>query len=154
MHNTSAMASVKKTSNAILGKSSFTTNGSQSKSGTLTSRTSKEGESVSDAEAKRKHACAQDHTMSSENLDSSPLVFDKLHRTYYNIVPHTGPVVITLRASKFYSFTSQTHAIDLLPIFKAVVAEGRTAVLVIADGGPDWSTGSLLNTVEYRYKEH
>ena len=120
MHNTSAMASVNKTCNAILGKFSFTTNVSQSKSGTSTSRSSKEGESVSDAEAKRKHAYAQDHTMSSENLDSSPLVFDKLRRTYYT-VPHTDPVVITLCASKFYSFTSQTHATDLLPSLKLLL---------------------------------
>lgn len=32
-------------------------------------------------------------------------------------------------------------------MFKAFVKEGRTAITLIVDGGPDWSTASLLNTL-------
>lgn len=39
------------------------------------------------------------------------------------------------------------HTSDLTPIMKAVVQEGRTVVTIIADGEPDWSTASLLNTL-------
>ena len=33
----------------------------------------------------------------------------------------------------------------------AVVQEGRTIVTVIADGGPDWSTASILNALYYMH---
>ena len=39
------------------------------------------------------------------------------------------------------------HTSDLTPILKAVVQEGRTVVTIIGDGGPDWSTSSLLNAL-------
>ena len=35
----------------------------------------------------------------------------------------------------------------MLPMLKAVVKEGRTAITLIVDGGPDWSTALLLNTM-------
>ena len=35
--------------------------------------------------------------------------------------------------------------IIMLPQMKAVVEEGCTAVVIIADGGPDWTLASLLN---------
>ena len=55
-----------------------------------------------------------------------------------------------MHAAKFYSSTSQTHANDMLPMFKAVVKEDRTAITLIVDSGPDWSTAALLNTLFFR----
>ena len=38
---------------------------------------------------------------------------------------------------------------DLKPIVEAVVQEGKTVITLIVDGGPDWSTGSLLNAMYF-----
>ena len=40
-----------------------------------------------------------------------------------------------LHSAKFYGSTCQTHANDMLPQLKAVTEEGRTAVVIIVDGG-------------------
>jgi len=37
----------------------------------------------------------------------------------------------------------------MLPQLKAVVKEGHTAVVIIVDGGPDWTPASLLNTLVF-----
>ena len=42
------------------------------------------------------------------------------------------------------------HTNDLKPVLAAFVQEGKTMVTVIADGGSDWSTGSLLNAFVFR----
>ena len=83
---------------------------------------------------------------STRFLSDGRLTIDKLNRKHYK-TPYTGPSVICIPAAKFYSSTSQTHANDMLPMFKGVVKEGRTAITLIVDGGPDWSTASLLNTL-------
>ena len=72
---------------------------------------------------------------------TKPTVMDSLNRPHFRS-PHTGPATISLRSARFYSSSSETHMSDLTSIMKAVVQEGRT---VVTDGGPDWSTGSLLN---------
>ena len=38
---------------------------------------------------------------------------------------------------------------DLKPVVEAVVFEGRTVITLIVDGGPDWSTNSLLNAMYF-----
>ena len=73
---------------------------------------------------------------------------DKLGRKHY-ITPHTGPAYVFVRAAKFYSSTSQTHVNDLLPIAQNMALEGRSALTLLVDGGPDWNTGSLLNTLSF-----
>ena len=35
----------------------------------------------------------------------------------------------------------------MLPQLKAVVEEGRTALVIKFDGGPDWSPASVLNNL-------
>ena len=41
------------------------------------------------------------------------------------------------------------HIDDLQPIVQAGVQEGKTMVTLIVDGGPDWSTNSLVNALFY-----
>lgn len=77
---------------------------------------------------------------------TKPTVMDSHNRPHFRS-PHTGPATINLRSACFYSSTSETHMSDLTPVMKAVVQEGRTVVTIIADGGPDWSTASLLNAL-------
>lgn len=84
---------------------------------------------------------------SDDQLSGSECV-DKLNRKHYK-TPHTGPAFLCVRAAKFYSSTSQSHANDLLPILKAVTLEGHTAIILIVDCGPDWSTASLLNSLSF-----
>ena len=78
----------------------------------------------------------------------SPTIVDSLGRPHFK-TPHTGPATIALRSSIFHSSTSESHTCDLKPVLEAVVQEGRTVITIIADGGPDWSTGSLLNSIHY-----
>ena len=69
---------------------------------------------------------------------------DKLGHQHYR-APCTGPRYIYI--AYIHSSTCQTHANDMLPQLKAVVEEGRTAVVIIVDSGPDWSPGSLFNNL-------
>ena len=71
---------------------------------------------------------------------------DKLGQQRYRTLC-TGPGYVYIQCAKFHSSTCQIHANDMLPQLKAVVEEGRTAVVIIVDGGPDWSPGSLLNNL-------
>ena len=52
----------------------------------------------------------------------------------------TRHLTLALHLFSFHSSTCQTHANDMLPQLKAVVEEGCTAVVIIVDGGPDFST--------------
>ena len=61
--------------------------------------------------------------------------------------PHTGPATVVLCSSKFYSSSMQNHATDIKPLLHAVQSQGKTVVVIIADGGPDWNIGSLVNTL-------
>ena len=81
---------------------------------------------------------------------SSPCVTvnDSLGRPHFK-VPHTGPATVCLRSAVFHSSTSEMHTNDMKPVLDALVQEGKTVVTIIADGGPDWSTGSLLNAIYY-----
>ena len=87
--------------------------------------------------------------MSSELLHRHGLCeHDSLSRLHIK-VPHTGPAVICVRVARFFSSTSETHLHDLKPLVNAVVQEDKTVVTIIADGGPDWSTKSLLNALYF-----
>ena len=79
---------------------------------------------------------------------TSQLVTDSLRRPHFK-TPHTGPATIALRSALFHSSTSETHTTDLKPALEAVVQEGKTMITIIVDGGPDWSTASLLNALYY-----
>lgn len=77
-----------------------------------------------------------------------PTVSSLLTNLVENTTRHlTQALGMYVRSAKFYSSTCQTHANDMLPQLKAVVEEGRTAVGIIVDGGPDWSPASLLNNL-------
>ena len=55
--------------------------------------------------------------------------------------------MICVWAAKLHSSTSESHCRDIKPMIDEVVKEGRTVVTIIADGGPDWSTKSLMNAL-------
>ena len=82
----------------------------------------------------------------TDNATSGEFSVDKLGREHYK-TSHTDPAYIYARSAKFYSSTCQTHANDMLPQLKVVVREGRTAVVIIVDGCPDWTPASLLNNL-------
>ena len=76
-------------------------------------------------------------------------ITDFLSRPHFK-VPHTGPATVCQRSALFHSSTSEMHTNDLKPVLDPVVREGKTIITLIVDGGPDWSTGSLLNAVYFR----
>ena len=69
---------------------------------------------------------------------------DSLQREHLKTA-HTVPMHV--RAAKCHSSTSETHRFDLKLMIDEVVKEGQMVVTVIADGGPDWSTNSMLNAL-------
>ena len=76
------------------------------------------------------------------------MIKDKLGRNHY-VTPHSGPALVSLRASRFHSSNIQAHIDDLQPIVEAGVKKGKTVVILTVDGGPDWSTNSLVNALFY-----
>ena len=100
--------------------------------------------------------CSPDVTDSScqQQLDSpihneaprASLITDNLGRKHFK-VPHTGPAAVFIHAARFHSSTIQSHVNDLKPMVEAAVQQGKTVMVNIVDGGPDWSTASLLNAL-------
>ena len=84
----------------------------------------------------------------SSTAPSQTTAKDSLNRPHFK-VPHTGPTTVCLRSARFHSSTCETHMHDLKPVVEAVVSEGRTVITLIVDGGPDWSTNSLLNAMSF-----
>ena len=68
---------------------------------------------------------------------------DKLGRNHY-LTPHSGPALVSVRASRFHSSNIQAHIDDLQPIVEAGVKQGKTVLILIVDRGPDWSTNALF----------
>ena len=88
-------------------------------------------------------------TSQSTTSSTAPcMVRDSLNRPHFK-VPHTGSTTVCLCSAKFHSSTCEMHIHDLKPILEAVVKEGKTVVTLIVDGGPDWSTSSLLNALYF-----
>ena len=87
----------------------------------------------------------------SQSITSSTapdMIKVSLNRPHFK-VPHTGSTTVCLRSAKFHSSTCEMHIHDLKPILEAIVSEGKTVVTLIVDGGPDWSTSSLLNALYF-----
>ena len=87
----------------------------------------------------------------SQSITSSTapcMIRDSLDRPHFK-VPHTGSTTVCVRSAKFHSSTCEMHIHDLKPILEAIVSEGKTIVTLIVDGGPDWSTSSLLNALYF-----
>ena len=96
-----------------------------------------------DSVSKSAHSMPGDSGSSSVNTEFD---LDKLERTHFKY-RHTGPATVVLRSSKFYSSSMQNHATDIKPLLHAVQSQGKTVVVIIADGGPDWNTGSLVSAL-------
>ena len=69
---------------------------------------------------------------------------DSLNRSHFKS-PHTGHATISLQSALFYSSKSEINMSGLTSIMKAIEQQGRTVVTNMADGGPYWTTASLLN---------
>ena len=60
--------------------------------------------------------------------------------------PHTGPVSLHLRATKYHPSTIATHINNLHNILK----EGKKAAcIILSDGGPDYSPSNVVNSLFY-----
>ena len=81
------------------------------------------------------------------------MIKDKLGPNHYYVTPHSGPALVSLRASRFHSFNIQAHIDDLQSIVEAGVKKGKllsySLLTVDQTGGPDWSTNSLVNALFY-----
>lgn len=74
----------------------------------------------------------------SEGINKMSAQHDKVGRVHLKL-PHTGPAVVNLRASAFYSSTVQSHMNDMWPILETSVEKGKTAAIIVADNSPDGS---------------
>ena len=68
----------------------------------------------------------------------------RLHLTW----PRTGPLHIYLRSSKFYSSNAVGHCRDLRPLIVQQQKKGKNFVVLLVDGGPDWSVRSTATIVQ------
>ena len=95
---------------------------------------------------------------SQQNINScehqSLFVRDKYGRLHYSW-PRTGPLSISLRSSKFFSSSITAHCSDLKEIIAMQQSLGKNSVILIVDGGPDWSVRSTvtLMALGYLWKE-
>ena len=60
--------------------------------------------------------------------------------------PHTAPVSLRLRATKYHPSTIATHINNLHNILKE---EKKTACIILSDGGPDYSPSNVVNNLFY-----
>ena len=89
----------------------------------------------------------------SENVQNFPALSDyKGTITHNNIgrvhlpTPHTGPVSLHLRATKYHPSTIATDVNDLHNILKE---EKKAACIILSDSGPDYSPSNVVNTLFY-----
>ena len=61
--------------------------------------------------------------------------------------PYSGQVQLHLRANKYHHSSIATHVTDLYNILKD--QNGNSSVMVLADGGPDFTPASMVNTLYY-----
>ena len=69
---------------------------------------------------------------------------DSSGRLHYK-TPHAGPGRIVLRPMKYQQSNIVAHIGDLEPLVNTRRNEKRNCVLLMVDGGPDWSTSSYKN---------
>ena len=104
--------------------------------------------SPSHSDSSVEDSCSSQSPHSHSAPTQEKMVKDKLGRHHY-LTPHSGPALVSLRASRFHSSNLQAHIDDLQPIVEAGVKKGKTVVILTVDGGPDWSTNSLVNALFY-----
>ena len=75
----------------------------------------------------------------------------KWSRTNLVVITTSHIIVVSLRASRFHSYTIKAHIDDLQLIVEAGVQEGKTIVILTVDSGPDWSTSPLVNALFYMW---
>ena len=64
--------------------------------------------------------------------------------------PRSGSLNVLLYPSMFFESTSAMHVFNLKKILQPIVSkEGKKAVTIICDGGPDWSPKSTPNLINF-----
>lgn len=111
---------------------------------TVESRNTSSSQSSSDSEDVQQPT--KSTVVGSGNSDQPSFTVDKLGRKHFQC-PCTGPATVTVRLSRFYSSSIQTHANDVKPLLEVAKNQGKTIVITIVDGGPDWNTGSIVNAL-------
>ena len=56
--------------------------------------------------------------------------------------PHTGQAIVYLRNNFFHGNTCLEHINDLFPVCTQSVKKGKTNLIIISDGGPDYNPNS------------
>ena len=82
----------------------------------------------------------------SRDPDPPSFTVDKLGQKHFQC-PYTDPATVTVHLSRFNSSSIQTHANAIKPLLEVAKTQGKTNVITIVDGGPDWSTGSIVNAL-------
>lgn len=64
--------------------------------------------------------------------------------------PRIGQLNVFLYGARYFKSTSSRHASNLLKILpKETIACSRRVLILVTDGGPDWTANSLLNVFVY-----
>ena len=87
-------------------------------------------------------AIGRTHTIEVDHDNQRTFSWDHLGRLHHKW-PRTGPSFVYNRATKFYSSSMEQHLSDLTD----VSPQDGTGVIILSDGGPDWSPKFLRNNL-------
>ena len=77
-----------------------------------------------------------------------PIESDALKRKHYKR-PVSGIAYLTIRTAKHHNLSITSHVTDLQPRIEEDVRDGKVAVVISVDGGPDLAVRNLANIMEY-----
>ena len=93
-----------------------------------------------------------EETLENISGDQKQVEKDKIvdgHGRLHHKTPHTGPAVLFFRVHLYQTSDITADMNDLDPIVSMEMEKGKNALLLIVDGGPDWSTTSSMNIYFY-----
>ena len=68
---------------------------------------------------------------------------------FHTRMPHSGPALLVVRPIKYQPSNIVGHLSDLETVLSMSQHLGKSSVLLTVDGGPNWSTTSLINIYFY-----
>ena len=87
----------------------------------------------------------EDDDRIAEELSTKIDKYGREHVPY----PHTGPAIVYLRNNFFHGNTCLEHINDLFPVCTQSVKKGKTNLIIISGGGPDYNPNSYKNIMLY-----
>ena len=86
---------------------------------------------------------------SSLSINPGSLTFDNLGRLHLN-TPYSGPSHVYIRSSKYNGITAVSHITDIHKIICAdKMLKNKSVLMIMADGGPDFTPISVLNSLYF-----